>query len=122
MKLALSALVVAVAGCASQPSSSPPPAGTSVRPVGQSSMAPRAAATCIAQKWQAMSGQPAQMQYVFANETAFDVFVPGQPPLTGGPSDSNLQAALVRPAPSGPGSMVAFRGTESPVAGTAGQC
>ena len=120
MKKALTALVVAVSGCASQAPSSPP--ATDARPVGQSQLAPRAAATCIAQKWANMSGQPVQMQYVFANETAFDVLVPGQSAPTGTPSDSRLHAALVRPAPSGPGSMVSFRGPESPVSGTVGQC
>jgi len=125
MKLALaSALVIAASGCASQIQSPPPsaPASVQVQPVGQSQLAPRAAADCIAQKWMAMSNQPVQMQYVFANETAFDVFAPGQPPLTGTSADSSLQAALVRPAPSGPGSMVSFRGTATPVSGAVGQC
>ena len=36
--------------------------------------------------------------------------------------DSNLQAALVRPDPAGPGSMVAFRGPETPSSGAVGQC
>lgn len=123
MKLVLaSALVIAVSGCASQKQSPPPSTPASVQPVGQSQLAPRAAADCIAQKWMAMSNQPVQMQYVFANETAFDVFVPGQPPLTGTAADSSLQAALVRPAPSGPGSMVSFRGNATPVSGAVGQC
>ena len=43
-------------------------------------MAPKAADTCIAQKWANMSQQPVQMQYVLADETAFDVLVPGQQP------------------------------------------
>jgi len=120
MKLAVSALVLAVSGCASQaPPTSSDPAG---RPVGQSQLEPKAAATCIAQKWANMSGKPVQMQYVFANETAFDVLVPGQSAPTGAPSDNSLSAALVRPAPSGPGSMVSFRGPESPASGTVGQC
>jgi len=120
MKLALSALVVAVSVCASQAPSSPPP--QDARPVGQSQLAPMAAAKCIAHKWANMSGRPVEMQYVYANETAFDVFVPGQASPTGAPSDNGLSAALVRPAPSGSGSMVSFRGPETPVTGAAGQC
>jgi hypothetical protein len=110
MKLALAALVVAVSGCASQ--SPPPPA---VSPVGQSQLAPRAAATCIAQKWMTSSGQTVYMQHVFANDTAFDVYVPGHQPPTG-------SAALVRPATSGPGSMVSYRGDVANVTGPVGQC
>jgi hypothetical protein len=112
MKLALSALVIAVSGCASQPSSPPP---LEVRPVGQSQLAPKAAAICIAQKWIASSGQTAVIQYVYANETAFDVFVPGQQPPSG-------SAALVRPAPSGTGSAVSFRGPAVSADGAIGQC
>jgi len=77
---------------------------------------------CIAQKWAGIAGQPAQIQYVFANETAFDVYVPGQPPLTGAAADGMLNAAFVRPAASGPGSMVSFRGPEAPVTTAVGQC
>jgi hypothetical protein len=110
MKLALAALVIAVSGCASQP---PPPAA--VRPVGQSQLAPKAAATCVAQKWATSSGQTVYMQHVFANETAFDVYVPGQQPPAG-------SAALVRPSTSGPGSMVSYRGTETAASGAVGQC
>ena len=77
---------------------------------------------CIAQKWAGISGQPAQIQTVLANDTAFDVYVPGQPALTGAAVDGRLHAALVRPAPSGPGSMVGFRGPEAPVTSAVGQC
>ena len=122
MKLALATLVIAVSGCASQPSSPPPSAAPGVRPVGQSQLAPKAAAMCIAQKWAGISGQPAQIQTVYANDTAFDVYVPGQPPLTGLAADGRLNAALVRPATSGPGSMVSFRGPEAPVTTAVGQC
>lgn len=112
MKLALAALVIAVSGCASKP---PPPPAAPVSPVGQSQLAPKAAALCIMQKWATNSGQTVYAQYVFANDTAFDVFVPGQQPPSG-------SAALVRPAASGPGSMVSFRGVESSMAGITGQC
>lgn len=111
MKLALAALVIAVSGCASKPP--PPPAPVS--PVGQSQLAPKAATLCIMQKWATNSGQPVYAQYVFANDTAFDVFVPGQQPPSG-------SAALVRPAASGPGSTVSFRGVESSMTGITGQC
>lgn len=116
MKLALAALVVAVSGCASKPASPPPtPLPADARPIGQSQLAPKAAAVCIAQKWATATGQTVYYQYVFANETAFDVFAPGQQPPSG-------SAALVRPAPSGTGSSVGFRGPESSVAGPVGQC
>ncbi|RZL90901.1 MAG: hypothetical protein EOP82_14285 [Variovorax sp.] len=110
MKLALAALVIAVSGCASQPP--PPPA---VSAVGPSQLAPKSAATCVAQKWATNSGQTVYMQHVFANDTAFDVYVPGQQPPTG-------SAALVRPATSGPGSMVSYRGDATNVTGPVGQC
>lgn len=74
-----------------------------------------AAATCVAQKWATSAGQTVYMQYVYANDTAFDVFVPGQQPPDG-------SAALVRPAASGPGSMVSFRGPETAATGAVGQC
>jgi hypothetical protein len=112
MKIALPAFVIALSGCASQPSS-PPPA--EVRPVGQSQLAPKAAAICIAQKWITNSGRSTVIQHVFANDTAFDVFVPGQEPPYG-------SAALVRPAPSGTGSAVGFRGSAPDVTGAIGQC
>jgi hypothetical protein len=109
MKLAYAALVIAVSGCASQPPAPPPP----VSPVGQSRLVPKAAAICIAQKWMASSGQTANIQYVFANESAFDVFVPGQEPPNG-------SAALVREG--GAGSMVSFRGVAPNMTGVSGQC
>jgi hypothetical protein len=117
VKLAFVTLVIAaVTGCASQPASPPPaPLPSGARPVGQSQLAPRAAATCIAQKWANSSQQTVYMQYVFANETAFDVYVPGQQPPSG-------SAALVRPAPSGSGSAVGFRGAETADASAVGQC
>ena len=114
MKLAFVTLVIAVTGCASQPAS-PPATPSGARPVGQSQLAPKAAALCIAQKWANSSQQTVYMQHVFANDTAFDVFVPGQQPPTG-------SAALVRPAPSGSGSAVGFRGAETADASAVGQC
>jgi hypothetical protein len=109
-------LVIALAGCASKPASPPPTALPSeVRPVGQSQLAPRAAATCIAQKWANSTRQTVYMQHVYANDTAFDVYVPGQQ-IPGG------SAALVRPAPSGSGSTVGFRGPETAVGGAVGEC
>ena len=116
MKIAFVTLVIAVTGCASQPASPPPSSQPSdVRPIGQSQLAPRAAATCIAQKWANSTQQIVYMQHVFANDTAFDVYVPGQQ-IPGG------SAALVRPAPSGSGSAVGFRGTETADTGAIGQC
>jgi hypothetical protein len=116
LKTVLITLAIAVTGCASQPSSSPStPLPSGVRPVGQSMLAPRAAATCIAQKWANSSQQTVYMQHVFANDTAFDVYVPGQQ-IPGG------SAALVRPAPSGSGSAVFFRGAETADSGAIGQC
>jgi len=115
MKLALTALVIAVAGCASQ---QPPPPPMAVRAVGQSALAPKAAATCIAMKWSANSnGQPVWVQYVLANDTAFDVYAPTQQPPTG-------SAAVVRTGTGGAGSMVGFRGTDTTtlVPGIVGQC
>ena len=116
MKLALAAMAIAVSGCASQPASPPPPPlPADARPVGQSQLAPKAAAICIAQKWANSTGQTAYIQYVFANDTAFDVYPPGQQPPSG-------SAALIRPAPSGTGSAVGFRGPESTIGGAVGQC
>lgn len=115
MKLVLPALVLAVSGCASQPTSSPSPLPSEVRPVGQSQLPPKAAAACIAQKWATGTRQTVYTQYVYANDTAFDVFVPGQMPPSG-------SAAMVRPATNGSGSMVGFRGPETSVTGVIGQC
>jgi hypothetical protein len=109
-KFSYAALVIAVAGCASHPPAAPPPPA---QPVGQSHLVPKAAAICIAQKWATATGQTATIQYVFANETAFDVFVPGQQPPDG-------SAALVREG--GAGSMVSFRGVAPTMTGPAGQC
>ena len=113
MKLAVAALVIAVSGCASQ---KPPPPPPDVRVVGQSSLAPKVAATCIATKWSSNSGgQPVYVQYIWANDTAFDVYVPTQMPPSG-------SAAVVRT--SGTGSTVGFRGTDTTnlVPGIVGQC
>jgi hypothetical protein len=115
MKLALAAMAIAVTGCASTTSPPPVPLPADTRPIGQSQMAPKAAALCIAQKWANSSGQTVYAQYVFANDTAFDVYAPGQQPPSG-------SAAMVRPAASGPGSAVGFRGPESTIGGVVGQC
>jgi hypothetical protein len=116
MKLAFVAMAIAVTGCASKPASPPAvPLPADTRPIGQSQMAPRAAALCIAQKWANSSGQTVYAQYVFANDTAFDVYAPGQQPPSG-------SAAMVRPAASGPGSAVGFRGPEATIGGVVGQC
>jgi hypothetical protein len=109
-KLSYIALVVAVAGCASKAPPAPPAA---VSPVGQSTMVPKAAAMCIGQKWATAAGQTAYIQYVYANDTAFDVYVPGQLPPDG-------SAVLVRQG--GAGSMVSFRGVAPAMSGPAGQC
>lgn len=116
MKLALAALIIAVSGCASPPASPPPPPlPADARPIGQSQLAPKAAATCVAQKWSGSTGQTVYLEYILANDTAFDVYAPGQQPPGG-------SAAVIRPAPSGSGSAVGFRGTETTVAGPVGQC
>ncbi|MDF3885658.1 hypothetical protein [Cupriavidus basilensis] len=110
MKYPLIALVIAVSGCAS-----PPPPPPDVHPVGQSHLAPKAAAQCIGTKWANSCGQQVYMQYVFANDTAFDVYVPGQQPPNGA-------AALVRQASGGPGSLLSFRGADSNATGAISQC
>jgi hypothetical protein len=116
MKLALAAMAIAVSGCASQPATAPtPPLPTDARPVGQSQLAPKVAATCIAQKWANSTGQTVYIEYVFANDTAFNVYAPGQQPPSG-------SGAFIRPAPSGTGSAVGFRGPESTIGGVVGQC
>ncbi|CAN7320507.1 hypothetical protein [Paraburkholderia terricola] len=93
--LPLIALTVAISACAAQP-----PAG--VQSVGQSQQAPKAVATCIAQKWADGSQQQVVSQDTLANDQAVDVYVPGQQPPNGA-------AAVVRPSYSGKGSWVGFR-------------
>ncbi|KDP87384.1 hypothetical protein ACU4GI_43260 [Cupriavidus basilensis] len=110
MKYPLIALAIAVSGCAT-----PPPPPSDVRPVGQSQLAPKAAAQCIASKWANSSGQVVYMQYMLANDQAFDVYVPGQQPPSG-------TAAIVRQGASGSGSSVGFRGTDSNAASAISQC
>jgi hypothetical protein len=75
---------------------------------------PKAAALCIAQKWITNTRRTTAIRHVYANDTAFDVFVPGEQPPYG-------SAALVRPAPSGTGSAVSFRGSAPDVTGAIGQ-
>jgi len=114
MKLALAAVVIAVAGCASQ-TAPPPPA---FRAVGTSTLAPKAAAACIALKWSAnANSQPVWVQNVLANDTAYDVYAPTQQPPSG-------SAAVVRTGAGGVGSAVGFRGTDTStvVPGIVGQC
>lgn len=93
--LPLIALTVAISACAAQP-----PAG--VQSVGQSQQAPKAVATCIAQKWADGTQQQVVAQDIMANDQAMDVYVPGQQPPNGA-------AAVVRPSPSGKGTWVGFR-------------
>jgi hypothetical protein len=115
MKLALAAFVIAVTGCASQP---PPPPAQPMRAVGTSTLAPKAAAACIALKWSAnANSQPVWVQNVLANDTAYDVYAPTQQPPTG-------SAAVVRTGAGGVGSAVGFRGTDTStiVPGIVGQC
>ena len=111
LKLASTALVIAVCGCASQSPSSP------VTPVGQSALSPSAAANCIASKWATNAQRPVTVETVFANATAYNVYVPTQQPPAG-------SAALIRPGTGGTDSTVSFRGTDTGglVAGIAGQC
>jgi hypothetical protein len=114
LKLASTTLVIAICGCASH---SPPPAAPEVRSVGQSALAPAAAANCIALKWATNAQQTVWIENALANGTAYNVYVPGQQAPAG-------SAALIRPAASGTGSTVSFRGTDtgSLVQGIAGQC
>jgi hypothetical protein len=72
--------------------------------VGQSQQPPKVVASCIAQKWADASQQQVVSQNTLANDQAVDVYVPGQQPPNGA-------AAVVRPAYSGPGTWVGFRGT-----------
>ena len=92
-------LVVALSACAAQP-----PAD--VHPVGQSQHAPKAVAQCIAVNWANASGQTVYLQYMLANEMAFDVYVPGQQPPSG-------SAAIVRQSFSGAATSVSFRGPDN---------
>lgn len=117
MKYSLLVVLVAVAGCASPPPPAPipPPPPERASKVGQSQMTPKAAAQCIGSKWAQTAGQPAMIQYVFANDTAFDVYVPGQTPPAG-------TAAMVRPAPTGTGSTLYFRGNDPTASSVLSQC
>jgi hypothetical protein len=99
---------LALAACAA-----PMPENT--QSVGQSAHTPAAVAQCIASNWANSSGQTVYMQYVLANNQAFDVYAPGQQPPNGA-------AAVVRPATSGPGSSVGFRGGSSSASGSINNC
>ncbi|WP_298934047.1 hypothetical protein [uncultured Ramlibacter sp.] len=113
LRLASTAFIIAVSGCASQ---SPPPP-PSAAPVGPSALSPTAAADCIALKWATNARTPVWVETVLANGTAYNVYVPTQQPPAG-------SAALVRPGAGGVGSAVSFRGTDTSglVPGIAGQC
>ncbi|WP_423199631.1 MULTISPECIES: putative periplasmic lipoprotein [unclassified Cupriavidus] len=100
-------------GCAMSPYTPPP--STETRAIGNSKLAPKAAAQCIAQQWAASMRQEVWMQYMLANDEAFDVYVPGQQPPNGA-------AAVVRKAANGQGSWLGFRGADSAAAGALSQC
>ncbi len=111
--VALATAAVTVAGCATSPYIPPPTQGT--RPIGESKLAPKAAAQCIGEKWAQSTGQQVWMQYMLANDQAFDVYVPGQQPPAG-------SAAVVRKSPTGSGSWLGYRGADSGPAGAISQC
>lgn len=103
-----------LAGCATSPYTPPPTQAT--RAIGQSKLEPKAAAQCIGQKWADSTRQQVWMQYMLANDQAFDVYVPGQQPPNGA-------AAVVRKAPNGSGSWLGYRGDDSNGAsGALSQC
>jgi len=103
----------AFTGCAMSPYTPPPTQDT--RAIGESKLAPKEAAQCIGGAWAQSSQQQVWMQYMLANDQAFDVYVPGQQPPSG-------SAAVVRKSPAGAGSWVGFRGTDSGGGGGISQC
>lgn len=105
--------VAALAGCAASPYTPPPTSATTA--VGESKLAPKAAAQCIGQQWANTSNQTVMMQYMLANDQAFDVYVPGQQPPNG-------SAAIVRKSANGPGSWIGFRGSDTTASGAISQC
>ncbi|KAI3591218.1 hypothetical protein D9X30_3899 [Cupriavidus sp. U2] len=107
--------VATLAGCANMPAPYTPPPTPTTRAVGESKLAPKAAAQCIGQKWADATNQQVWMQYMLANDQAFDVYVPGQQPPAG-------SAAVVRKSTNGPGSWLGFRGDDSNAAGALSQC
>jgi hypothetical protein len=96
------ALTLAISACAAQP-----PAG--VQTIGQTHLAPKDVAQCVAHKWADKSRQQVVSQEDLANDKSVDVYVPGQQPPNGA-------AAVVRPAYTGIGSWVGYR----PAAGATG--
>jgi len=104
-----------LAGCANMPAPYTPPPTAATRAVGESKLAPKAAAQCIGQKWADATKQQVWMQYMLANDQAFDVYVPGQQPPAG-------SAAVVRKSANGPGSWLGFRGDDSNAASALSQC
>jgi len=103
----------AFTGCAISPYTPPPTQDT--RAVGESKLAPKEAAQCIGGSWAQSSGQQVWMQYMLANDQAFDVYAPGQQPPSG-------SAAVVRKSATGTGSWLGSRGTDSGAAGAFSQC
>lgn len=111
--LIVAVAATALAGCAMSPHTPPPTPGT--RAIGESQLAPKAAAQCIGQKWADSTRQQVWMQYMLANDQAFDVYVPGQQPPNG-------SAAIIRKSPTGAGSWLGFRGSDTGAAEALGQC
>jgi hypothetical protein len=103
----------ALAGCATSPYTPPPTQDT--RAIGESKLAPKDAAQCIGQQWAQSTGQQVWMQYMLANDQAFDVYVPGQQPPGG-------SAAVVRKSATGPGSWLGSCDADSGAAGAISQC
>lgn len=93
--LPLIALAVAISAHADSP-----PAG--VQTIGQTHLAPKDVAQCVAHKWADKTQQQVVSQEILANDKAMDVYVPGQQPPDGA-------AAVVRPAYTGIGSWVGYR-------------
>ena len=108
MKYLPIALAAAVSACATQPA-------PDVHSIGQSQKAPTVVQQCIAQTWANNSGQTVYSQYIIANDSSFDVFPPGQQ------APGNAYA-LVRPAPSSPGTWVGFHGDGANVTSSISQC
>ncbi|WER45604.1 hypothetical protein CupriaWKF_15095 [Cupriavidus sp. WKF15] len=106
----------AIAGCTTtSPSPITPPPTQDTRAIGESKLAPKAAAQCIGGKWAQSSGQQVMIQNMLANDQAFDVYVPGQQSPTGA-------AAVVRTSATGTGSWLGLRGADSGAASAIGQC
>ncbi|CAG9180050.1 hypothetical protein [Cupriavidus pampae] len=105
--------VATLAGCAMSPYTPPPNPPT--RAVSESKLPPKAATQCIAQQWANAKQQTVMMQYMLANDQAFDVYVPGQQPPNG-------EAAIVRQSAKGTGSWIGYRGSDSSASAAINQC